>query len=232
MFVLPYAKKLFTLGVILLTAGTVVIGFLLLFPQAETVYQATVGVTTTGWFYSDKFRAEKGFWLELDISSTGPSILHVSGQAVGEIYNVEGSTYKYNIRIPAGDVYQVQVENKAGHSEWFGFVWVADENTFTGAFDLKRTPAYIPQLYLFSLVMLAAGALVVPTIIYMEYRERKRAKSVYECPRCKREVNIGLETCPYCKLDLTKYWVRCQYCKKLYDSHYDECPRCGSPTED
>lgn len=231
MFTFPYAKKLLILGVILSITGLVIIGVLLSFPQVETVYQTSVDITTTGWYNSDKFRAESGYWLDLDISSSGQSILHIVGQTVGEISKVEGSTYKYSIMISRGDVYQVQVENKEGHYELL-FFWTPHENHFTGSFLLKRTPAYSYHLMSFGAILFVVGLVIVPAVIYMEYRTRQKAKLEYECPRCGKTVSIGLEVCPYCKLDLTKYWVRCKYCKKFYDSHYDKCPRCGAPTED
>jgi len=226
-----YAKKLLILGVALLITGLIIIGVLLLFPQIETVSQTSVDMTTTGSYFSDKFRAESGYWLDLDISSTGPSTVHIVGQTVGEIFKVDGSTYKYSILINRGDVYQVQVENKAGHYEFF-FFWTPDENHISGNFYLKRTPAYFYQLMSFGAIILVVGLLIVPVVIYMEYRTRQKAKLEYECPRCGKTVSIGLEVCPYCKIDLTKYWVRCKYCKKLYDAHYEKCPRCGALTED
>jgi len=231
MFTFPYAKKLLILGGVLFTTGVVMVAFLLSFPQVETAYQATFDMTTKGWYSSDKFRAEGGYWLDLDVSSTGPSILHVVGQTVGEIFKVEGSTYKYSVPIPRGDVYQVQVENKAGHYELL-FFWTPDENRFSGNFCLKRRTANFYQLVSSSVTMFVITSAIVPSVIYMEYRARQRAKSTYGCPRCDKTVSIGLEKCPYCKIDLTKYWVRCKYCKKLYDSHFEECPRCGASTED
>lgn len=231
MFTFRYAKKLLILAAALLMAGLTIISVLLLFPQTEMVSQTTIDMTTTGWYNSDKFRAESGYWLDLDISSTGASVLHIVGQTVGEIFNVEGTTYRYSITIPSGDVYQVQVENKAGHYEWL-IIWTPDENHITGNFYLKRRPSYFYPLVSFGAIMLVVGLVIIPSVIYMEYRTRQKAKLEYECPRCGKKVSIGLEKCPYCKIDLTKYWVRCKYCKKLYDSHYEACPRCGAPRED
>lgn len=229
-FSFKYARKLLILGVALLIVGLLIISVLLLFTQPETVSEAPVDTTTTGSYFSEKFRAESGYWLDLDISSSGASTIHILGQTVGEIFKVDGTTYRYRVQTSKGDVYQVQVENKAGHTEWFGFVWVPDENHITGIFYLKRTPTYFYQLMAFGAIMLTAGLLTVPAVIYMEYRARQRAKLIYECPRCGKEVQIGSEVCPYCKLDLTKYWVRCKYCNKLYDSHLEKCPRCGAET--
>ncbi len=216
----------------MLIAGIIIIGVLFSFPQVETVYQISVDITTTGWYNSDKFRAESGCWRDIDISSTEASALHIVGQTVGEIFTVEGSTYKYSVSISRGDVYQVQVENKHGHHEWFGFVWVPDENHFSGNFHLKRTPEYYYSFLLSGAIILVIGLVLIPSVSYMEYQARQKAKREYECPRCRKTVSVGLKVCPYCKLDLTKYWVRCKYCKRLYDSHYDRCPRCGSPTEE
>jgi hypothetical protein len=42
-------------------------------------------------------------------------MLHVDGQIVGEIFGLAGTVYKYQVKVSASDVYQVQVENKAGH---------------------------------------------------------------------------------------------------------------------
>jgi RNA polymerase subunit RPABC4/transcription elongation factor Spt4 len=211
--------------------GLTIIAFLLLFPQTEIVSQTIIDTTITGWYNSEKFRAESGYWLDLDMSSTGASALHVVGQTVGEVFRVEGSTYKYAVPISRGDVYQVQVENKAGHYE-FLFIWTPDENQIIGNFYLKKKPDNFYQLLSFGVIMLVVGLVMVPTVIYKEYRARQIAKLTYECPRCGKKISIGLEKCPYCKIDLTKYWVRCKYCNKLYDSHYDRCPRCGAYEDD
>jgi hypothetical protein len=117
--------------------GSVIIVFLSLFPQTEIVSQTAIDTTITGWYFSEKFRAESGYWLDLDISSTGASVLHVVGQIVGEVFRVEGSTYKYTVPISGDDVYQVQVENKAGHFEFF--TWVPHENHIIGNFYLKKS---------------------------------------------------------------------------------------------
>jgi len=228
-FTVSYAKKLFILGLILLVIGLSIISYLFLFPHTETVSQTSVDMTTTGSYFSDKFRAESGYWLDLDINSSGASTIHVNGQTVGEIFRVDGTTYKYSVSISSGDVYQVQVENKAGHYSWF--TWIPDENYITGNFYLKRTSVYFFQLMPIGAILLAVGSLIVPITIYTEYNTRQRAKLLYKCPRCGKEVQIGLETCPYCKLDLTKYWIRCKYCNKFYDSHLEKCPKCGAETE-
>jgi RNA polymerase subunit RPABC4/transcription elongation factor Spt4 len=229
-FTVSYAKKSMTLGLIVLVIGISVISFLLLFPHTDTVIQNSIDVTTTGIYSSDKFRAESGYWLDLDINSSGVSTIHVVGQTVGEIFRVDGTTYKYNVSISSGDVYQVQVENKAGHYEYI-IIWVPDENHIAGSFYLKRTAAYFFQLLPVGAILLAVGSLIIPITVYVEYNARQRAKLLYKCPRCGKEVNIGLEICPYCKLDLTKYWVRCKYCNKFYDSHLEKCPKCGAETE-
>lgn len=182
MFTFPYAKRLLILGTILFVTGLVSIVLLFSIPQVETVYQTSVDVTTTGWYNSDKFRAEGGYWLDLDISSTGPSALHIVGQTVGEVFKVEGSVYEYSVRISTSDVYQVQVENKAGHYEWL-FIWTLDLNHIIGNFKLRRAPIHYHQLLSVDAIMLAVGLVIVPSVIYMEHRERQKAKLQYECPR-------------------------------------------------
>jgi len=104
------------------------------------------------------------------------------------VFKVDGTTYEYTVHIPNGDVYQVQVENKAGHWDWFS--WISEDNHISGNFCLKRTPSYFLQIMLLGGILLAVGSLMIPSSIYVEYRARQRAKSIYECPRCKRAVRL------------------------------------------
>jgi len=227
-FKVPYLKKLLFLGIALLIIGSLMISVFSLFIQTETVVAPAVDITTTGSYYSDKFRAENGYWLDLDISSNVSSTIRVMGQTVGEVFKVDGTTYKYTVRISKGDVYQVQVENKANWFDWSHTRMVYVNNHISGNFYLKRTSTYFFQIMALGVVLLAVGFLMIPSMIYVEHRAGQRAKSLYECPRCKKEVSIGLEVCPYCKLDLTKYWITCKYCNKFYDSHLGKCPKCGA----
>jgi len=75
----------------------------------------------------------------LDISSTGPSALHIVGQTVGEVFKVEGSVYEYSVKILTSAVYQVQVENKAGHYELI-YIWTLDENHIIGNACMQTWP--------------------------------------------------------------------------------------------
>jgi len=229
-FTVPYVKKLLTLGIILLVTGALIISLLLLLTKPETFGETSVDLTTKGLYLSEKFRLESGNQIDIDINSSGSSTLHVIGQTVGEVFKVDGTAYKYSVPISTGDVYQLQVENKAGHYEWW-VIWTPDDNHISGKFYLRRQPLYYFQLVLLGLISVAVGLAIIPSMSYVEYRARQRAKLVYKCQRCGREVQIGLETCPYCKLDLTKYWIRCKYCNKFYDSHLEKCPKCGAEIE-
>lgn len=229
-FALSYVKHLLILGIAALTIGSCMLCWTLFFPPVEIVYQILVDTITTSSYLSEKFSAESGYWLELDISSSEVSTLRVIGQIVGEIFKVDGTVYKYTVSFSETDVYQVQVENKAGRWEWFW--WVPYENHIYGIFYLKRRPTYFFQLIPVGTILLLAGLLVIPIAVCMEYNARQAAKLLYKCPRCGKDVRIDTRTCPYCKLDLTKYWVRCKYCNKLYDSHHEKCPRCGAERED
>lgn len=175
MFTFSYAKKFLVLGVILFVTGLVSIVLLFSPPQVETAYQTSVDITTKGWYNSDKFRAEDRYWLDLDISSTGPSALHIVGQTVGEVFKVEGSVYEYSVKILTMAVYQVQVENKAGHYELI-YIWTLDENHIIGNFKLRRTPTHSHQLLSVDAIMLALGLVMIPSVIYMEHRARQKAK--------------------------------------------------------
>jgi RNA polymerase subunit RPABC4/transcription elongation factor Spt4 len=129
------------------------------------------------------------------------------------------------VSISEGDVYQVAVDNNAGH---YNFIfWVADNNTISGDFYLRRNPVYLFALEATGATLLIVGVALVPSAVVVEYERRRRAESLYECPRCHKKVRIGVITCPYCKIDLTKYWVKCKYCGKLFDSHLEKCPKCG-----
>lgn len=215
------------LSIVLLAAGlsSLLAGFLA--PNNETLTLTTVDTTTKGSYSSNKFRAEVGYWLVLDLSSSGPSTLRVVGQSAGEIFKIDGTTYKYTVTITAGDVYQVIVDNKAGHYEFFIF-WTVDDNHYLGNLYLKATPSYLFPLKTMGEVLPIVGGLFIVGSVLLEYETRRRAKSVYGCPRCGKMVGTGLSTCPYCKIDLTKYWIRCKYCGKLYDSHLEKCPKCGA----
>ena len=137
-------------------------------------------MTTRGWYNSDKFRAEDGYWLDLAISSSGSSALRIVGQTVGEVFKVEGSVYEDSVRISTSDVYQVQVENKAGHYEEI-YIWTLDENHIIGNFKLRRTPIHYHQLLSVDAIMLAVGLVMILAVIYMGYRARQKAKPEYGC---------------------------------------------------
>lgn len=184
MFTFPYAKKFLILGVILFVTGLVSIVLLFSTPQVETAYQTSVDITTKGWYNSDKFRAEDGYWLDLDISSTGLGALHIVGQTVGEVFKVEGSVYEYSVKVLTSDVYQVQVENKAGHHELI-YIWTLDEKHIIGNFKLRRTPTHSHQLLSVDAIVLALGLVMIPSVIYMKHRARQKAKLECEYPHAR-----------------------------------------------
>lgn len=227
-FVLSHGKKVLIIGLALLVAGASIVSALLLFPRTETVMSESVDTTTVWSYNSQKFRAEEGYWLDLSILSNASSTIHVIGQTTGEIFKVDGTAYVYTVRITAGDVYQVQVENKANYNYWFSTVYV--DNHIFGNFHLMRTPTYFFDLLMLGVNLLTAGFLIIPSVAFFEHRTRQRAKLLYQCQRCGKTVQTGIQTCPFCKLDLTKYWVTCKYCGKFYDSHLEKCPKCGAET--
>jgi len=226
-----YAKKLLVLGIALLIVGSVIVVALTFFFQTEIVTVTSVDMTTTGSYLSDRFRSESGYWLDLSISSNASSTIHVKGQTVGEVFKVDGTTYVYTVPIHQGDVYQIQVENKANYYDWGTFRTVYVNNHISGNFYLKRSPVYLFPLMTLGGIFIAIGIVVIPVSLYVEHNARQRAESIFKCQRCGRNVHIGLETCPFCKLDLTKYWVTCKYCGKFYDSHLEKCPKCGAESE-
>jgi len=146
------------------------------------------------------------------------------------IFHLNGTVYKYTVPISAGDVYQIKVENRAGHNEgsWPFSYWVQDSNHYSGNLFLKRTPDYLSQLMKVGAVLVILGSLLIPSVFLAEYKARQRASLLYECPRCQKQVKVGLSTCPYCRIDLTRYWIKCKYCGKLYDSHLGKCSKCGA----
>ena len=228
-FTLSYAKKILILGAVSLVLGSSTIAILLVSTQPENIMKRTVDLTTAGSYLSDKFRSEKGCWLDLNISSNASSTIHVVGQTVGEIFRVDGTTYQYRVQILAGDVYQVQVENKANYWHYFSYIQV--NNHISGNFDLRRTPNYFFALLPLGWVLVAVGLLTIPIVTYFEYDARQKAKLLYQCQRCGKAVQIGKQTCPFCKLDLTKYWITCKYCGRFYDSHLEKCPKCGAEAQ-
>lgn len=197
----------------------------------ETVNQNSVDVTTKDSYYSDKFRAETGYWFDLDIVSDGPSVVHVSGQIVKEIFKVEGTKYQYEVSISQGDVYQVQVENKKGHSEWFGFVWVPDDNHISGSIYLRRNVPVVDILGIYllipAIILIVTGiSVVIVSTLILQQRKRK-AELSRVCPHCCQIVTKDMAICPYCGFDVTKS-VRCKHCDTIYDSSLYKCPNCGA----
>jgi hypothetical protein len=109
-------KKIFVVGVVLVIASLLIMGVLFSSPHVETLKQTEVNLLTRHSYVSEDFRAENGYWLDLDIHTTDASTLYVRGQEKGEIYQVSGTTFQYRISIPVGDVYKVEVANNdKGH---------------------------------------------------------------------------------------------------------------------
>jgi RNA polymerase subunit RPABC4/transcription elongation factor Spt4 len=150
----------------------------------------------------------------------------VNGQSVGDIFKLDGTIYKYEVPVSVGDVYQVVVDNKAGHYNFL--FWEADDNHISGNFYLRRAPSYLITLTVTGGILLVVGSALIPSAVLLKYETRRQAKLVYECPRCRKQVRIGLSNCPYCKIDITKYWIKCSYCGRLFDSHLGKCPKCGA----
>jgi len=222
-------KKLSLLGIVLIALGLSVIVFLTSLSHIETVNQNTFDLSTKQSYYSDRFRAESGYWLDLDIATNGASAVHVSGQVVGEIFKVEGTAYKYSVRIPQGDVYQVQVENKMGHYEWL-IIWTPDENHFSGNFYLKRNAWYVLPSYITAFALVGVGSLVLAFSVMGYQKDKRKAELSRKCPQCGQTVAIDKTLCPYCGFDVTKS-VRCKHCDALYDSSLYKCPHCGAKRE-
>ncbi len=167
-----HAKKSLILGVALLITGLVIICVLLLFPQVETVSKTEIDMTTRSSYFSLSFRAEGGYWLDLDIHSTGNSTLYVRGHSQGEIFQVSGTTFEYKVSITAGDIYRVEVANDdEGH--WGGFSWIDPiEINITGNFCLQRKPVDYHLLMSFGAIMLAVGLLIS---MHAEHKARQKA---------------------------------------------------------
>ncbi len=215
------------LGVALIILSLCVIALLAYFRPVETINHQSVDLTTQQSYYSDKFRAERGDWFDLDITSEGASVVHVSGQVVGEIFKVEGTTYKYTVSISQGDVYQVQVENKKGHSEWFGFSWVPEDNHITGNLYLKGIAAYVEPMDIAAVILSAIGIVLVASSVMLFMQQRKKTERSRVCPQCRQTVAKDKAVCPYCGFDVTKS-VRCKHCDTIYDSTLYKCPNCGA----
>lgn len=209
--------------------GLSVVGLLTYFPQVETITQNSFDLTTKQSYFSDRFRAESGYWLDLDITSNGASVVHVSGQVAGEIFKVEGTAYKYSVKIPQGDVYQVQVENKMGHYEWL-IIWTPDENHFGGNFYLRRSASYVLPLYITAFALVGVGSLLLTFSVIGYQKDKRKAEMSRKCPQCGQTVAIDKTLCPYCAFDVTKS-VRCKHCNALYESSLYKCPNCGAKRE-
>jgi hypothetical protein len=148
-------KKLLLLGIILFVLGLSVFVFLVSFPQVETIYHNSVDLTTQGNYYSDSFRAESGYRLYLNFTTSSASEVLVRGQVVSIMFDVQGTTYKYDISIPRDDVYQVQILNRnAG-------LFTAYTNHYVGNFYLRRNAAYALPLYITALALVAVGILTL-----------------------------------------------------------------------
>jgi len=168
-----HANKALILGVALLITGLGIICVLLLFPQVETVSETEIDMTTRNSYFSPSFRAEEGYWLDLDIHSTGNSTLYVRGHTKGEIFQVSGTTFEYKVSITPGDIYRIEVANNdEGH--WSPLhVWIDPiEINITGSFCLRRKPLYYHLLMSFGAIMLAVGLLIS---MHMEHKARQEA---------------------------------------------------------
>jgi len=166
-----HAKKSLILGVALLITGLVIICVLLLFPQVETVSKTEIDMTTRSSYFSPSFRAEDGYWLDLDIHSTGNSTLHVRGHTRGEIFQIPGTIFEYKVPITAGDIYRIEVANNdEGHWSWFTWIDPIEIN-ITGSFCLQMKPVYYHLLMSFGAIMLAIGLLIS---MYMEHKASQK----------------------------------------------------------
>ena len=217
------------LGMVLLILGSCVFALLPYSPPIETKNHQSVDLTSKNIYYNfDKIRAEKGYWLDLDITSDGASLVRVTGQIAGEIFKVEGTAYKYEITIPQGDVYQVQIENRKGHYDWFS--WTPDDNHIAGNLYLRgvgTVATYVAPLNIVAIVLSVIGILLVAVSIMLFMQQRRKAERSRVCPQCSQTVAKDKAVCPHCGFDVTKS-VRCKHCDAVYDRTLYKCPNCGA----
>jgi len=192
-----HAKKSSILGVALLITGLVIICVLLLFSQVETVSKTEIDITTRSSYFSPSFRAEDGYWLDLDIHSTGNSTLYVQGHTQGEKFQVSGTTFEYKVSITAENVYRIEVANNdEGH--WGPLGWIDPiEINITGSFYLQKKPVYYHLLMSLGAIMLAVGLLI------SMYMDKSRQKASSASPTLESSNRIGLRACGAIEIGIT-----------------------------
>ena len=143
------SSKLLLIGLVLIMLGSCIAGSLAYFKPDETVAPHSFNLTTKDvYFNSYTVWGGEGYWFNLNITTDGPSILRVKGDVVGDFYTDQGTTYKYSVSLPQGDVYMVQVENcKRSYN---GSAWVTDEINIVGDWQLNRSAEYVTPLNVFS----------------------------------------------------------------------------------
>ncbi len=192
-----HANKALILAVVLMITGLVIVCVLLLFPQVETVSKTEIDMTTRSSYFSPSFRAEDGYWLDLDIRSTGNSTLYVRGHTRGEIFHALGTTFEYKVSITAENVYRIEVANNdEGH--WGPLGWIDPiEINITGSFCLQKKPVYYHLVVSLGAIMLAVGLLIS---MYMD-KSRQKASSV--SPTLESSNRIGLRACGAIEIGIT-----------------------------
>lgn len=225
MNLIPLKKSLF-IGIILLGLGLLIIGLVAYLQPKDTFKLFSFDVATTQSYYSDKFNGETGDLLHLEINTNGSSVVHVTGQVVGEIFKVQGTAYSYEVRINQEDIYQVQVENKAGHYEFF-FFWTPDDNHIVGNVFDSRTAAYVTPLNITSIIVVVIGLVVSAISLFQYLQEKHKVERSRKCPQCGQIVKKDNPICPYCGFDVTKS-IRCKHCNAIYSSSLFICPVCGA----
>ncbi len=82
-----------------------------------------------------------------------------------------------------------------------------------------------------SVLLLAAGALVVGAFVVVGSRNQKHNASdeaEATCPQCRASVEPDYILCPECHTSLSK---RCSECRRPLKGHWTRCPRCGVDVE-
>lgn len=129
-------------------------------------------MTTRSSYLSPSFRVENGYWLDLDIHSTGNSTLYVRGHTRREIYQVSGTLLSTRCQLQL-EIYQIEVANNdEGHwSLLQGWIDPIEIN-ITGSFCLQMKPVYYHLLMSFGAIMLTVGLLIS---MHMEHKARQKA---------------------------------------------------------
>jgi hypothetical protein len=185
--VLLRGKRFFLiLGLIFLVAGAslIIVHFVI---KPDRIFADSIQRTSTADYVSTVFHAEKGDWVEFDLTTSNCSMLRLrinDGRVpwIDDRYDHQaelyGAVYNQTVQINETNDYFVSLENWAQHALDYGArdpIIISDNNTFSGSFGLVRTPAYFPHILLSgeALLLASCGLFLIPALTYFRFKAKR-----------------------------------------------------------